>query len=1207
MHLKSLTLKGFKSFASSTTLRFEPGITCVVGPNGSGKSNVVDALTWVMGEQGAKALRGGKMQDVIFAGTAGRPPLGRAEVTLTIDNSDGALPIEYSEVSITRRMFRDGAGEYEINGSSCRLMDVQELLSDSGIGREMHVIVGQGRLAAILESRPEDRRAFIEEAAGVLKHRRRKEKAVRKLDSMQANLARLTDLTAELRRQLKPLGRQAEVARRAQTIQADLRDARLRLAADDLVTRRAELAGQDEQERTIRERLDHILSALDDANIELAHHEQSLAQLTPGAEAASQAWFRLSALAERVSATVRVAQERARHLHSEPEDRSGQDPDEMEARADRIAAEEAELVEAVEIAHGTLEAAREQLAAQEELAVAAERAHMAAVRAIADRREGLARLAGQVDTFRTRADSIDSEIARLTVAIEEARLRGVEAQAEFETAQGRIDDLDAGEIDADAQHERAVAAQRLADERVTELQQAERAAGKEVASLEARIDALSMGLERKDGAAWLLDNDPAGALLGSLAEKIQVSPGYEATIAAALGPAADALAVASVQNANDAVAALAAADQGRVAFVAEHASAPGDAGDPPAGALWARDVVECPAGLRGALDALLARTVVVDDLAAAAEVCARRPDLRAVTRGGDLAGSGWVIGGSDRAPSTLEIQAAIDTSRAALDRAVRRSEELSAALAGALTEQKDRAEHVEQTLAALNESDAAMTAVYEQLGRLGQVARTAHAESERLSAQRSAAERERDTAREKLVELEERLRLAEDEQSGGDGSGTDSTAAEREMTAAALAEVRAVEVEARLAARTAEERAESLRGKADSLRRAARAEREARARAERARRSRRQAAAVAAAVAEAGSRVSAHLETVVAEALAHREELTRLRTECTEKLEHARSLVRELTTQRDQLTDSVHRDEVARAQAALRIEQLEQTILEQYGIALDDLVAEYGPDVPLPPSDVEIAEYEQARERGEQVVAPQPMPYDRTTQERRAKRAEKDLNTLGKVNPLALEEFAALEERYNFLATQLEDVKNARKDLLAVVEDVDARILQIFTEAYVDVEREFEQVFAKLFPGGEGRLVLTEPGNMLTTGIEVEARPPGKKVKRLSLLSGGEKSLTAVAMLVAIFRARPSPFYVMDEVEAALDDTNLRRLIGLFEQLREKSQLIVITHQKPTMEVADALYGVSMRGDGITRVISQRLRGQNVPTSVPGPEEDTQA
>ncbi|KSZ59722.1 chromosome segregation protein SMC [Rhodococcus pyridinivorans KG-16] len=1208
MYLKSLTLKGFKSFASSTTLRFEPGITCVVGPNGSGKSNVVDALTWVMGEQGAKALRGGKMQDVIFAGTAGRPPLGRAEVTLTIDNSDGALPIEYSEVSVTRRMFRDGAGEYEINGSSCRLMDVQELLSDSGIGREMHVIVGQGRLAAILESRPEDRRAFIEEAAGVLKHRKRKEKALRKLDSMQANLARLTDLTAELRRQLKPLGRQAEVARRAQTIQADLRDARLRLAADDLVTRRAELAGHDEQEKMVRERLDTVLAAFDDANAELARHEQALAQLTPGAEAASQTWFRLSALAERVSATVRVAQERARHLHAEPEDRSGQDPDEMEARADRIAAEEAELVEAVEIAHGALEAAREQLAAQEEAAAAAERAHLAAVRAVADRREGLARLAGQVETMRTRAESIDAEIARLTVAIEEARLRGVAAQAEFETAQARIDDLDAGEIDADAQHERALEAQRLADERVTELQEAERAAGKEVASLGARIEALSMGLERTDGAAWLIDTRSGDGLVGRLADRLRVSPGYEAAVAAAFGAAADALEVESVDAAISAVAALADADQGRVAFVLPGTAGPTDTGDLPSGARWLREVVECPADLRGGVDGLLARTVVVDDLPTALGVCAARPDLRAVTRGGDLAGAGWVVGGSHRAPSTLEIQAAIDTSRAGLEQAERRSEELGAALAGALVEQAERAEHVEQTLAALNESDAAMSAVYEQLGRLGQAARTAHAESGRLAAQRTEAEKERDAAREKLVELEERLRLAEDDSAGSsDGAGTDHTAAEREMAAAALAEVRAVEVEARLAARTAEERAEALRGKADSLRRAAQAEREARARAERARVARRQAAAVAAAVAESGQRLAEQLEVAVATALAQRDDLNRRRAECAEQLEQARELVRELSAQRNQLTDAVHRDEVARAQASLRIEQLEQTILEQHGIALDDLVAEYGPDVPLPPTPLEMAEYEQARERGEQVVAPQPMPYDRATQERRAKRAEKDLATLGRVNPLALEEFAALEERYNFLSTQLEDVKSARKDLLAVVEEVDARILQVFTEAYADVEREFEQVFAKLFPGGEGRLVLTDPSDMLTTGIEVEARPPGKKVKRLSLLSGGEKSLTAVAMLVAIFRARPSPFYVMDEVEAALDDTNLRRLIGLFEQLREKSQLIVITHQKPTMEVADALYGVSMRGDGITRVISQRLRGREIATPVPEPEEELQA
>ncbi len=1198
MHLKSLTLKGFKSFASATTLRFEPGITCVVGPNGSGKSNVVDALTWVMGEQGAKALRGGKMQDVIFAGTAGRAPLGRAEVTLTIDNSDGALPIDYSEVSITRRMFRDGAGEYEINGNSCRLMDVQELLSDSGIGREMHVIVGQGQLAAILESRPEDRRAFIEEAAGVLKHRRRKEKAVRKLDAMQANLARLTDLTAELRRQLKPLGRQAEVARRAQTVQADLRDARLRLAADDLVTRRAELANQTHDEKQAREQQEAVQAALDAATGGLGGHEQALARLAPQAEAAGQTWFQLSALAERVSATIRIASERARHLETEPVAGRGQDPDEMEARAERIAQEEAELVGAVEVARATLEAAREQLADREEAAAEAERAHLAAVRAVADRREGLARLAGQVETLRTRAESVDAEVARLDLAIGEARQRGDAAQLEFEAVEATVDDLDAGEVGLDGQHERAVAALDLVTARVAELRTAERDAGQEVASLKARIDALAMGLERKDGGAWLLEHHRDRGLTGSVTELLRVEPGFEAAVAAVLGPASDAIAAESAAAAEAAVQALADGDGGRASIVFPlELATPAPPPALPDGARWLAGVVEVPDGVRAGITALLGGVAVVDSRADGVALVREVPSARAVTRDGDLVGPGWITGGSDRRPSTLEVQAAIDASVTALEAAERRAQELTAALAGAVAEQGDRAEVAEQTLAALHESDATMAAVYEQLGRLGHVVRGARAESERLVAQRAEAEAGRGETLASLAELEERLRRAEDEQAGGDSSDVaagDTTDVEREMAAAALAEVRAVEVEARLAVRTAEERAESVRGKADSLRRAAQAEREARARAERALRARQQAAAVAAAVAEAGRKVAARLETVVAAAEAHRDELTRLRSAHTEQVETLKEQVRHLTAQMSALTDAVHRDEVARAQAALRIEQLEETILEQYAIAPDDLIAEYGPDVPLPPSELEIAEYEQARERGEQVVAPTPQPYDRATQERRAKRAEKDLATLGKVNPLALEEFAALEERYNFLSTQLEDVKNARKDLLGVVADVDARILQMFTDAYADVEREFVEVFATLFPGGEGRLVLTDPSDMLATGIDVEARPPGKKVKRLSLLSGGEKSLTAVAMLVAIFRARPSPFYVMDEVEAALDDTNLRRLIGLFEQLREKSQLIVITHQKPTMEVADALYGVSMRGDGITTVISQRLRGQDL-------------
>ncbi|CDO87848.1 chromosome segregation protein SMC [Mycobacterium triplex] len=1191
MYLKSLTLKGFKSFASPTTLRFEPGITAVVGPNGSGKSNVVDALAWVMGEQGAKTLRGGKMEDVIFAGTSSRAPLGRAEVTVTIDNADNALPIEYSEVSITRRMFRDGASEYEINGASCRLMDVQELLSDSGIGREMHVIVGQGKLDEILQSRPEDRRAFIEEAAGVLKHRKRKEKALRKLDAMQANLARLTDLTTELRRQLKPLGRQAEVARRAATIQADLRDARLRLAADDLVNRQVQRDAILEAEATMRREHDEAAGRLAVASEELTAHETALAELSVRAESVQHTWFGLSALAERVGATVRIASERAQHLDLEPVATSDTDPDALDAEAEQVAAAERQLLAELEAARTRLETARAELSEREREAAEADRAHLAAVRAEADRREGLARLAGQVETMRARVESIDDSVARLSERIEHGAARAQQTRAEFETVQGRVGELDQGEVGLDEHHERTVAALRLADERVAELQASEREAERRVASLRARIDALKVGLERKDGAAWLTQNHSGAGLFGPVAKLVKVRSGYETALAAVLGSAADALAAESFGAARSAVAALKQADGGRAALVLGDwpADQPPPAAPLPDGALWALDLVEAPQRLRGAMVAMLSGVAVVGDLGAALDLVAGRPQLRAVTLDGDLVGRGWVSGGSDRKPSTLELTSEIDRAGAELAAAESQVAQLSAALSGALTEQRARQDSAEQALAALNESDTQISAMYEQLGRLGQDARTAEEEWNRLLRQREELEAGRAQTVDEVTELETRLRNAQASQLAPAEEPVD-----RQRIAAAAETARGVEVEARLAVRTAEERANAVRGRADSLRRAAAAEREARVRAQQAHAARLRAAAVAAAVADAGRLLADRLNRVVAAASQIRDAMVAEREERSTAMAAVRNEVHTLGARVATLTDSLHRDEVANAQAALRIEQLEQMVLEQFGMSPADLIAEYGPQVALPPSELEMAEFELARERGEQVTAPAPIPYDRPTQERRAKRAERDLAELGRVNPLALEEFAALEERYNFLSTQLEDVKAARKDLLDVVADVDARILQVFSDAFVDVEREFREVFTVLFPGGEGRLRLTNPDDMLTTGIEVEARPPGKKITRLSLLSGGEKALTAVAMLVAIFRARPSPFYIMDEVEAALDDTNLRRLISLFELLRARSQLLIITHQKPTMEVADALYGVTMQGDGITAVISQRMRGQEV-------------
>ncbi|USX51478.1 chromosome segregation protein SMC [Lentzea sp. HUAS12] len=1185
MHLKSLTLKGFKSFASATTLRFEPGITCVVGPNGSGKSNVLDALRWVMGTQGAKDLRGGKMEDVIFAGTSGRAPLGRAEVTLTIDNADGMLPIEYTEVSITRRMFREGATEYEINGNSCRLMDIQELLSDSGIGREMHVIVGQGQLAAILESKPEERRAFIEEAAGVLKHRKRKEKALRKLEAMQANLTRLTDLTAELRRQLKPLGKQAEIARRAQVVQSELRDSKLRLLADDLVTQREAIAQEEHDEAKARVRRAEVEKSLQAAQYQQNELEERVAADSPKLQAAQDTWYRLSALEERLRGTVRLAAERARHLSDVVDAPSrGRDPDDLDREAEETAEMELELQEGVTEARIALAEAVETRSELERMVSQAEKAHIAAVRAIADRREGLARLSGQVEALRSKTNATAEEIERLSVTVAEASERVEFASIELAEAQAVTGYEDEGDNDLDERHRQAVQSNDAARQRVEELVKAERTAERDIASWRARVDALSLGLTRKDGAGALLASDVPG-LLGSVAALLTVEPGYEVALAAALGPIADAVAVSSGEGALAALKLLKEKDAGRAGvLIGSHGSTVDTSGwgHLPYGARWAIDVVHAPEALRPALARALDRLAVVDDLDSAA-----RFSGRAVTRDGDLFGTDWAVGGSGaQGQSVIEVQAAVDEAQEQLASAERALEHASAALEGARAEQQARRKVLDAVKEAMQEAKVRQARSGERLNRMAAAVRSAEAEVSRISEQRAKVERSREEALMKLGELEERLLMAEEEQTLDDEPDTE----QRDALSAELAQARQSEMDARLVQRTAEERARAVQGKAEGLRRAARAEREARERHARATAHRARGAVVAKAVVRGGEQALERIEISLARAARERDQAQERRQQHELLLTQVRNVVREMSGELEKLVDAVHRDEVLRAEQRMRIEQLETKIAEDFGIGLDDLVNEYGPDVMVPASAAEMAEYTAAKERGEQVSEPQPMPYDRDTQARRAKRAERDLSLLGKVNPLALEEFAALEERYKFLSTQLEDIKDTRRDLLTVVKEVDDKILEVFTLAYEDVAREFEIVFKVLFPGGDGRLVLTEPDDMLTTGIELEARPPGKKVKRLSLLSGGEKSLAAVAMLVAIFRARPSPFYVMDEVEAALDDTNLHRLIGLFQQLRDRSQLLIITHQKPTMEIADALYGVSMRGDGISQVISQRLR-----------------
>jgi chromosome segregation protein len=1168
-----MTLKGFKSFASATTLRLEPGITCVVGPNGSGKSNVVDALTWVMGEQGAKSLRGGKMEDVIFAGTSGRAPLGRAEVSLTIDNSDGALPIDYTEVTISRILFRNGQSEYQINGEASRLLDIQELLSDSGIGREMHVIVGQGQLDAILMATPEDRRGFIEEAAGVLKHRKRKEKALRKLDSMQANLARVQDLTVELRRQLRPLGKQAEVAKKAATIQADLRDAKLRLLADDFISMSKTLELEVADENALRERRAAVENELDSVRRREEALDAQAAHESPLLVAAQETFYNLNSLREKFRGTQSLAQERSRFLNEEAEEArtSGRDPESLDAEARALRLEETQLRADVLSAQQQLAQATTALAQAESALKSDEDTIAAAMRAIADAREGTARQEGHIKSLNARLEAITEEIERLTKARDEAQNRVDQAKQQYSAHELEIASADSGELGLDSQYENAKSLLEAAKNKHSQLVDAERAADRERNAVESKLEAMQLTSQSRDGASALLRDSRGVAILGSIAGLIQIDSGWEAAAAAALGTLADAVVVKDLSSAVTALTTLRNENLGQADVLVYE---PGQSANStiPAG-LNPLSAHIRSSSIGDLLASLLASTVVAENANAAEAILRSHPSVTVVTRDGDIVSRGRARGGSKSSSSLIEIKALIEALETKLSEITHNCDRLKFEISVAVTEVGSRQADFDAALSKLNESDARIAALTEQLAVSGQNMKSAMAEVDRLnvSIAETTAAKSRDEGEITIAksQLEQRGDVAEPDHS------------RNEELRNKVSIVRTTEVEARLAVRTIEERVDSVAARALALEQSAQAERDASERAIVRRSARARAAVISQAVAEAAYEVLIHIERSIAKAATERGRLEESRAARDGETLTVRTRGRELSSQLEQLTSSVHKDEIARAEQRLRIETLEAKTVEEFGIDTATLVNEYGPDKDVPTF--------HETDEGE-IISTEMVPYRRDQQEKRLASAERSLNLLGKINPLALEEYTSLEERLKFLAEQLEDLKNTKKDLLDIVKEVDDRVQSIFMEAYEETAKHFEEIFSRLFPGGDGRLILTDPDNPLTTGVDVEARPPGKRVKRLSLLSGGEKSLTAVAMLVAIFKARPSPFYVLDEVEAALDDVNLGRLLGVLEELRESSQLIIITHQKRTMEIADALYGVTMRGDGVTEVISQRLR-----------------
>jgi chromosome segregation protein len=1153
--LKTLTLKGFKSFADTTSLDLQPGVTVVVGPNGSGKSNVVDAIGWVLGAQAPSAVRSQKMDDVIFAGTAKRPALGRAEVGLTIDNSAGLLPIDFSEVTITRTLFRTGDSEYAINGVPCRLLDVQELLSDTGVGRQQHVIVSQGQIDAVLNARPEDRRLILEEAAGVLKYRKRKEKAERRLAATEVNLTRLGDLLREVRRQLRPLERQADAARRHGDLVAELRHLHLFLAGRELTTLRRRLAdgtaARSElatEEGLLRRRLAELDTAVMAAESELGQ---------VGGDDLGDALARYEALRERARGLVALLAERRRGVERE----RGAFVDQaviatLEAEAARLSTELAEADE---------EAAS--LAPQaEELAVA--EGALAEARAAYDREwEGgvpaptgrAAEARGELAALRQGLERGDAELARATARRTALADKLERLDAESERLRAEAAAAEGAEAPLVARLEQAEQARVAAEAQVAEADAALRAADGERHAWTARAEALALALDEarsRAGAERLAEVD---GVVGTLLDLVEIDPGWEAAVEAAAGEALAAVVVDGIPAARAALARLHGAGSDAVAgaVLALGAAAPTDLVAPPVGEPVRAHVRAARVDVGALLDVLLARAAAVDGgWTEAVDASLAHPDLVVVTREGSRFGAtGWRVGSG----STGATGAALEEARERAEAATAAATHAEASLHGARS-LLDEARQAEAALAReLDEHDGRLAAATDGLQRVDADRRDAATEEESLRghadelAERLARERAR------VAELEATLPVMEAEETGAAeraqamaeakaqlderAASVGALRADLEVRSAGLGDRREflrrrrTEVEERLAGsvearRAAEERRGELDGKQTAVDRLS-------------------------------ALVSDRLAGVEAELTALRERrrrLTEAQQAAAARLDGLRRERVEAERRLEETREKARRAELEEAEVTLRLETAVEACRR-------DLDAE--PDAAM--------------------ATDPPVLQEGVTPTARARELERELRLMGPINPLALQEHDALQERHEFLQGQLEDVKASRRDLAKVIRAIDTEIVEVFTAAFADVAHNFEQLFETLFPGGTGRLRLTQPDDLLQTGIEVEAKPSGKNVRKLSLLSGGERSLTALAFLFAVFRSRPSPFYVMDEVEAALDDVNLHRFLDLVREFREEAQLIIVSHQKRTMEAADVLYGVTMQPGGSSKVVSERV------------------
>ncbi len=1151
MFLKSLTIKGFKSFADTTVLDFEPGVTVVVGPNGSGKSNVVDAIAWVLGAQGPRTVRSQKMDDVVFAGTTERPALGRAEVSLVIDNSAGLLPVEFTEVTITRTLYRTGDSEYALNGVPCRLLDIQELLSDAGVGRQQHIIVAQGQIDQVLNARPEDRRTIIEEAAGILKYRRRKERAERRLAGTEANLTRLQDLQREVRRQLRPLEKQADAARRHGDVVAELRQLRLHLSGRELQSLESASAASSVARSGLAEEETHLRASLGELDVTISALEH---QLAASGDAGLDTLPRVESLRERCRGLVALVDERIRAVQR---DRGSLLADDVVATLEAEHARLQREIDDLARQAAQLEPEADELTrAEEELA--GDQAAFAAQRPAVSGQDAAGRAAevrGELGALRTAVQRGTAEEERLS-----ARIGDLDSG--LADSAGRLGELQSGISAATEAEEGLVAALDAAtaglertDADVKSAENARSEARQELRGWRATAEALRLAIDDARSRSGLDDVRDVGGVMGVLGELIQIEHGWDHAVQAAIGEALESVVVRDVDSARTALERLRERDAAGAVLALRSAArpvTPSLLGEP-----VRNHVSAMREELEPLLDVLLGSAVCVDGgWPAAVDAALNDPDLTVVTRDGDRCGpAGWRLGAGGPGATA----AALEEAEAALLVAQDRVASEEAIHATAIDAHASAAELRARAAEELDANDDVLTRASDALDRLQRERRDADTERQALQSRLTELELALGRDRTRVAQLDELLPTLEEEETAERSAAQEAVRRREALDERALA-VSALRAELGVRAATLEERRELLGTRQEEIERQLADHESERERAAE-RRGRIEGVLVSLGlVRDLLERRSETVETELRRLRQRRQQLSESVRLVTDQLELRRRERTEAEKRLEEVRELLSRADIEDAERRLKLETLVQTVRV-------DLQAE-----------------------PEAAIATEAPPLeDGVTAAARVRELDAELRRMGPINPLALEEYEALHERHEFVAEQLDDVKQGRRELHKVIRAIDEEIVRVFSAAFTDVAENFEHLFSTLFPGGGGRLRLTDPDDILNTGVELEARPSGKNVRKLSLLSGGERSLTALAFLFAIFRSRPSPFYVMDEVEAALDDVNLHRFLDLVAEFRREAQLVIVSHQKRTMEAADVLYGVSMPPGGASRVVSEKV------------------